>query len=490
MRGCWSEATRIGMGMAMFALAWLLLLDRMALAPPTDNIEQLTWVRSLEWGYYKHPPLPTWLLWPAVRLLGWSAWTSYLLGALCTLGAFALLWRWLRAMRGSGYARVALLAGLCITFYNGRLHFYNHEIVLIPLAVGCAAACWKAWTTRRMGWWILVGACLGLGALSKYQSAVAGAAVLVFWVSQRGWRDPTHRFGLQIAALTALAVFAPHLCWLAYNDFEPLHYAMSSSLAAGLPLGGRGAEVGRWWADQLLNRALPAWVLLGILWWQMRRRDGAPTVAAEPRPCAAGRAILLSFGFTPLAFVSAMTLVGGSHIQLHWGTPYLLFVVPAMMELARAGAWERVRPRDAVLAFLLLQSLLMARVWLMSPGGAGLARKAADWRYFDSQALAEVLHERAKASLGGPVRLVSGPPAEAGALALRLPEQPLVLIDGQLRFSPWVPAGLAKACGVLELELNGRAPGFAALGREFPGLHWRATPPTARCDESFATSGP
>ena len=476
-----SEGWRIGAGMAVFALAWLTLLDRAALAPPTDNIEQLTWVRSLEWGYYKHPPLPTWLLWPAVRLLGWSAWTSYIVGALCTLGAFALLWRWLRDMRGSGYARAALLAGLCVTFYNGRLYFYNHEIVLIPLAVGCAAACWKAWTTRRIGWWIVLGLCLGLGALSKYQSAVAGAAVLVFWLSQRGWRDPMHRFGLQVAALTALAVFAPHLCWLAYNDFEPLNYAMASSLAAGLPWSSRAAEVARWWGDQLLNRAMPAWVLLGVLWWLSRRGAAMASVEAEPQPGDAGRAILLSFGFTPLAFVSVMTLASGSQVQLHWGTPYLLFVVPAAMELMRGGAWGAVRRRDAVLVFVLVQALLMARVVLTSPGGAGLARKASDWRYFDAQALADALHEPAKAVLGGPVRLISGPPDEAGALALRLPEQPLVLIDGQLRFSPWVPKDMVQACGALELEVQAPGPGFVAVGRDFPGLYWRATPPTAPC---------
>ena len=55
---------RIGIGMAVFALAWLWLSDRAVLAPPTDNIEQLIWVRSLEWGYYKpvsytHLTLPT-----------------------------------------------------------------------------------------------------------------------------------------------------------------------------------------------------------------------------------------------------------------------------------------------------------------------------------------------------------------------------------------------------------------------------------------------
>ena len=80
------RAWQVVLGMIAFAAPWLWLLERSTLAPPTDNIEQLTWVRSLEWGYYKHPPLPTWLLWPFVQALGWSAWTTYVLGALCTLG--------------------------------------------------------------------------------------------------------------------------------------------------------------------------------------------------------------------------------------------------------------------------------------------------------------------------------------------------------------------------------------------------------------------
>lgn len=480
MRTARLEGGRIGVGLLAFALLWLPLLDRGALAPPTDNIEQLTWVRSLEWGYYKHPPLPTWLLWPVVQVLGWSAWATYVAGALCTLGAFALLWRLLRELRGPAYAIVALLAALCITFYNGRLHFYNHEVVLIPLVAGCAAACWKAHATRRIGWWIALGVCLGLGALAKYQIAVAGVAVLVFWLSQRGWRDPMQAFGLQVAGLTALAVFSPHLAWLAANDFESLGYAMSSSLAASLSWPARAQEVARWWGDQMLNRAMPAWVLLGVSWTLARRRSSVlagPGVRAVA-PGDPGRALLLAFGFTPLVFVSAMTLATGSHIQLHWGTPYLLFAVPAVMELLRGrAAWRLVRPREAAVAFMLIQSLLMARVELTSPTGAGLARRAADWRYFDSRALAQRLQERARQVLGGPVRVISGPPAEAGALALRLPEQPLVLIDGQPRLSPWVPAGLVEACGVLELSLNTRPEGFAPVGGAFPGLYWRVLPP-------------
>ncbi|CAB3684626.1 glycosyltransferase family 39 protein [Achromobacter pestifer] len=478
------DGWRISVGLLVFALLWLLLLDRGTLAPPTDNIEQLTWVRSLEWGYYKHPPLPTWLLWPVVRVMGWSPWATYVAGALCTLGAFALLWRFLRELRGRTYAVTALLAGLCVTFYNGRLYFYNHEIVLIPLVVGCAVGCWKAYTTRRIGWWIVLGICLGLGALAKYQIVVAGVAVLVFWLSQRGWRDPMQVFGLQVAGLTALAVFSPHLVWLVAHDFESLGYAMSSSLAASLTWPARVHEVARWWGDQMLNRAMPAWVLLAVLWLLARCRQSAPVHPGVPAgaPADPSRAFLLIFGFTPLVFVSVMTLATGSHIQLHWGTPYLLFVVPAVMELWRGCAgWRQIRPREAVVVFMLIQMLLMARVELTSPTGAGLARRAADWRYFDSQALAQILHDPAMRELGGPIRVISGPWAEAGALALRLPEQPFVLIDGQPWTSPWVPAGLARACGVLELSLNNRLEGFAPVGAAFPALYWRVLAPGGAC---------
>jgi len=225
-------------------------------------------------------------------------------------------------------------------------------------------------------------------------------------------------------------------------------------------------------------------VLLGAVWLLARRRPSRGVVPGSPVAASGdpGRALLLAFGFTPLVFVSTMTLATGSHVQLHWGTPYLLFAVPAAMELLRGRAgWGRVGPREAAAVFMLIQVLLMARVELTSPAGAGLARRAADWRYFDSQALAQALHGRATQALGGPVRVISGPPAEAGALALRLPEQPLVLIDGQLRFSPWVPPGLAAACGALELSMNARPPGYEPVGVGFPGLCWRVLRPGAAC---------
>ena len=91
----------------LFAVAWLLHLDHASLTPPADNIEQLTWVASLEAGYYKHPPLPTWLLWLPVRLFGASARTSYAMGAAFTLGTMAVLWQLVARLRGRRHVTVA-----------------------------------------------------------------------------------------------------------------------------------------------------------------------------------------------------------------------------------------------------------------------------------------------------------------------------------------------------------------------------------------------
>jgi len=73
-----------------FGLVWSGSYALTAFSPGTDNIEQLVWVRSLEWGYYKHPPLTTWLLGAAAAVFGPSVGLTYVLGTLVTLAALGL----------------------------------------------------------------------------------------------------------------------------------------------------------------------------------------------------------------------------------------------------------------------------------------------------------------------------------------------------------------------------------------------------------------
>ena len=78
---------------------------------------------------------------------------------------------------------------------------------------------------------------------------------------------------------------------------------------------------------------------------------------------------------------------------------------------------------------------------------------------------------------GGPIWLVSGPSAFAGALAPKLAHRPMVLIDGRYDRSPWVNPQLARRCGVLELQYGGPYPGWTLTGPAFPDLWWRVVPP-------------
>ena len=468
------------LGLLLFAAVWLLHLALTSLSPPTDNIEQLNWVHSLEWGYYKHPPLPTWLLWLPVQIFGWNAWTSYGLGAAINLASMGLLWRMTAQIRGSTFATVALLAALCISYYSAGLNAYNHNTMLTFWSTASAALCWKAFTSARLRWWAALGVVLGLGMLTKYQIAVTMVSVLVFWLTQRGWRDARQRQGLLLAALISLVMFTPHLQWLQTHDFGPIQYAMGSSLGAHLNLLARVEGVSNWLVDQLLNRALPAWLLLAFLYFRSRRGTALPTapapVAARPRQPDPGRALLLCWGLVPLLLMPLLGLLAGSNLQMRWGTPFLVFAVPAAMELSSGRVpWSRIPLRRLVQAFAVVQLCLLLLSQLTSARGPAMLRDR-HWRSFDSGELARLLEPAARAALSGqPICAISGPSAIAGALALRFADRPLVLIDGRYDYSPWVDAQAIRDCGLLQIRKDGPFPGAQPVGPRFPGLWWRVT---------------
>lgn len=472
----------VALGLFLFAAVWLLHLSYTSLSPPTDNIEQLTWVHSIEWGYYKHPPLPTWLIWLPAQAFGANAWTSYGTGAAFTLGSMALLWSLLSRLRGHTYAALAVLAVLCVTYYNGRLYYYNHNVVLMFCATASLLLCWKAHTTRQLRWWAALGAALGLGALAKYQIAVTMASVLAFWLQQRGWQDARQRTGLLLAALIVLLIFVPHLLWLRTHDFGPIEYAMQSSLGAHLGTEARWADALHWLIDQLLNRAVPAWLLIAWAVYAARGRLvplGRPALApSDSKSDDSARTLLLLWGFVPLIFMPTVGIVFGADLQLQWGTPFLLFAVPAAMELmSRRITWSRFSLRPALNAFVLIQALLLVLSHLTSPRGPEVLRDH-HWRAFDSEALAKLLEEPARRAIaGGRICVVSGPGASAGALALQLTDRPLVLINGRLDQSPWVSADQVNGCGVLELREGLPSPIDQPVGQRFPHLSWRIVQP-------------
>jgi hypothetical protein len=49
---------------------WAVLCAISQRSPDRDNMEELVWASSFEWGYYKHPPVPAWFMYGLTSLFG------------------------------------------------------------------------------------------------------------------------------------------------------------------------------------------------------------------------------------------------------------------------------------------------------------------------------------------------------------------------------------------------------------------------------------
>jgi len=469
---------RLIMVVAIFATLWMSATWLTTVTPPADTIEQMSWSRSLEWGYFKHPPLTTWLYWAAQYLIGPGVWPGYLLATLVNLGSMMILWQLLRQMRAATFAYVGVLAVLCITYYNGRLTLYNHNTLLTLLSTASAAICWKAMASRRLRWWATLGLVMGLGTLTKYEFAITMMSILVFWVSQNGWRDAANRRGLLVSCLICLLMFVPHLYWLQSHDFGPIAYAISSSLGAELSTTGRIVDAANWLADQLVNRSLPAWLLLFAL--AMRHRDSEVPAASSKDGLDNGvenlpaRALIFSWALVPMLFIPAMGVVTGAQLQLPWATAYLLFIVPAaMVAWQPKHGWNAVSLIFATKLFFSIQFALLLLSLLTSTLGPQKMRDH-HWRSLDSAQLAQAMLPELEQALGCD-RLVAieGPGHLAGALALHLPGRPPVWIDGRLDRSPWLTTELVRSGPILHVGFGVDADGGKVVPGFQPTVWWR-----------------
>ncbi len=469
---------RLLMVVAIFATLWMAATWLTTFTPPADTIEQMSWSRSLQWGYFKHPPLTTWLYWAAQQLIGPGIWPGYLLATLVNLGSMMILWQLIRQFRGATFAYVCVLAVLCITYYNGRLTLYNHNTLLTLLSTASAALCWKAMASRQWHWWAALGLIMGMGALTKYEFAITVMSVIVFWLSQRGWRDAANRAGLLVSILICLLMFVPHLYWLQSHDFGPIAYALRSSLGAELSTTGRMADAANWLADQLVNRSLPAWLLLLAVALCHRCGD----VQAESvnkrldrrRSNLPARALIFSWALVPMVFIPAMGLVTGAQLQLPWATAYLLFIVPAaMMVWQPKHGWNAVSLKLTTQLFFSIQFALLLLSLLTSTLGPKKMRDQ-HWRSLDSAHLAQALLPNLERALGcDRLAAIEGPGDLAGALALHLPGRPPVWIDGRLDRSPWLTTAIVSSGPILHVGFDVGADGGTAVPGFQPAVWWR-----------------
>ena len=429
-----------------YGAIWLTHMNAVALTAPIDNLEQLVWVRSLEWGYYKHPPLPTWLLSTVIPIFGYSVFTTYILGAVITCLSLFVYWRLLLNIHGSKFAWIGLLAATCITLYCFRMYYYNHNVILLLCVVLTSYAFYKGITNQKMHWWVLLGLVGAAGMMTKYQYALVIAPILYVYLSQKLWRISSVNWGMTISVVIAGILLMPHAYWIFHAESSPINYAMRTSLGAHLSLSKSISWSLLWLVDLLFNRCIPALLFLGVVYWISRKNR----IQLISQVDSLDKSYLIAWGVWPIAIMFAMGVLGGVDVQLQWGTGFALWVVPVAMYLFKLD--RHVLPdrllKPIFMVYLIFQLLLSYISFDKSAFGP---HPSGHWNNQPSAQWAEELAKPAREQLHGSIKIISGDSSIAAAIAMQLPEKPKVLINGDLTVSPWISLEELKQGGVIEL---------------------------------------
>lgn len=471
--------------------SWVLLAASLNTGQFGDNIEQYVWAHGVQWGYWKHPPLPTFLIAAVIRVAGPSVYWAYMLAALCFIGAVFFTWKIAARLLGTkSGAIVAVLLALHFGF-SWRAQVYNHNSVLLFLVAATVWAAIRAADTKNMSRWIGAGCLAGLALLTKYQAAVPLIGVLsALWLSG-SLGEQRNRFGADIALVCACLVFLPHVLWLFAHDFMPFRYAEHAM--RNLSFGARLETLAGFLAVQLrFYFAMLICVAAVVLFSRYRKpADGMQSPAIDPTEV---RAWMWGLIGVPGLFLSAIVLLAGVRLESHWGLQTFQFL-PLWIAWRFRSSLLRPSLQQWMIAAFAVHAIGMAFYWHSTrTGGEQAMVKNAD-RAFLAQALAARVLTDWRASTGCPLKYIVGPAFEAGSIALYSGHDPVVLEDGDHAKSPWVDLDDLAAAGAVQVRqrLDQLPAGVTAIGSmKVPGrgdrrgsavdLYWGIVLPRYPCN--------
>ncbi len=482
-------------------LAWVAFTLVVNTSQYGDHFEQFAWAQSLEWGYPKHPPFPSWMLAALNSLVGRQpAWPS-VLSALCLAVTATCTWQIGKALIGAERAALALLLWGLQQGFASKAQLFNHNSALVALVAATAWATLAA--ARRSGrgdtarWhWVGVGVLAGLASLSKYQAVVPLVGLLVALAWSGALRVPQVWKGALLAAGVAIGVFLPHLSWVAQHQWSTVTYASQSGTA--LDFGQRLSSLGVFLVLQL-RMVGPALVLLliGLAW-----RHRTPHLAVEADGRTEQRAWLIGLVGVPALALVVTVMLGGLKLQDHWGIQSFQFLCLAVASLYGRSVAARWRTWITV-------ALVLHGAWALSYAlprwmGSGHSDRQRVDQFFPAQTLAHGVTQAWQAHTTCPLRLVRGPGFESGMVAVYAGPTPR-LVELDLSKSPWLDAATLARQGSMLVQLDTPPPWppevpealrddtqrgtieFRGPGRTNAApalLHWAYVPPTATCNPS------
>ena len=416
-------------------LLWTLVPLLLATSLPLDVVSNgLAWGHEWQWGYYKHPPLPSWtveLFFDALGDLG-----PFLLSQIAIVATYGFVFLLGREFLPARLAAIGTLLLVGVYYFSLPSPEFNHNVAQMPVWAAASFAYYKALKTRRLRWWLALGVAAGIGLLTKYSTAVLLATMLLHMAAGRQTRTAFLSFGPYVAFAACLAIASPHLVWLADNHFPTFAYAVRR---AGHAESGSERIVAPF--KFLLAQSVD--ILPAIAVAAVAGLIGKDSFRKVTNLQDEDVRFVLFLTLGPPILTALLSLATGLGIRDMWGAP-MWNLTGLLLALGAVSRWQQVSLSRLAACLTVLFCVGLVAYALSTTFVPDWQNKPSRTEWPD-RALAQTFSEQWTIATHRPLNIVAGDEWLAGLIAMRAAPRPSVWADGSYLKSPWItPQSVAR----------------------------------------------
>ena len=439
----------------MIGMIWFCTYMIFRQAPEWDNMEELVWANSFEMGYQKHPPLPTWLLYPLTIIFGKAVWLPYALGLICVASAqwisyqlYVRIALQANVSRPHDFGILAVLATSPLIYYTIRGGDYNHNAMQLWSITAMYYFYYRAWEQERNNniqntyyvWWAFLGVMMGLALISKYSVVIQITVLLGHFLIESRWRWQKALIGVLIAFGSFVFISAPHLNWLYQQSLlgqGPIYYA-SHLMSVSVPLGDRVLALGLDFFLTQVYRLLPCVIVIGYIYFLCRQSKIQPNVRLSslswwthiPR---ADQLFLFFLGAGPCLTAISIGVLFNQNIEAKWAVTFFT-IIGFIGWIYANDVLDVQRLTRVVIAGHIIFAIIYGL--LTGPGASYIGKQGR--ANFPSQEMAKVIQQRwlehPELTNGKPISLIVGDTWIIGHMIIHDP-----IYQGK-EMKPWINA--------------------------------------------------
>jgi len=429
----------------LFLGLWLILSFYLNPSQFGDNFEQFNWAHSFEWGYWKHPPLTTWLMIEFQSLFKFHPSNTYLLCFLCLSTTLFFYWKLARLLTSQKIADFSVLLLSTSFMFTWRAQLFNHNVVLIMMLTLSTWAFFYLIKLKNSFWWqwSLFGFICGLTFLTKYQGLLNLTGLLLVLISIKAYKDPNIVRGLICAFIAFFIAIAGHLDWIYQHHRLITSYTIDrfhnySWLERTLNLIG-------FYLQQIRFFLIPI-VTYFILNFIGKRQKHSYPLSKLNFFQQVNITWVWSLVLFPALTVIVLNQLGGVKLANHWGFATFLFI-PLMLAVIS----EKKLPKNKsliIVLFVVIQIISMVSLIVSKNLYKPSESRRKDEGY-PAQIIAKTVEETWEREIQCPLKIISGPAFEAGMVSVYSKTYPVVLEENDMAKSPWINQALIDQYGLV-----------------------------------------